>query len=231
MIIFRCFQVRWLAFFLCAGIAMLALAEMVPGDSQPIKKVITGQRVMALTFDDGPDLSTTQELLKVLRDKDVKATFFILGSQAERYPPLLAAIVAEGHEIGNHGYSHVFLQKAGSANFLDDVRRAGNIIAPIAGQPVLFRPPGGGYNDALVSDLSRLGYTTILWSIDPRDWEGRPADRTASIVARRAAPGSIVLLHEGGRATPQAVAAIIDRLRMDGYSFVTVGELLQLGGK
>lgn len=229
MIIFRCFRVGWIAFFLCAGIVAATLAEMVPGDSQVIKKVTTGQKVMALTFDDGPDPLTTQELLKVLRNKNVKATFFILGSQAEKYPALLAAIVADGHEIGNHGYSHLFLQKLGSTEFLNDVRRAETVIAPIAGHPVLFRPPGGGYNDALLGDLSRLGYSTILWSIDPRDWEGGQADRTVSLVTKAAAPGSIVLLHEGGwaKGTPQAVAVIIDRLRAEGYSLVTVGELLQ----
>ncbi len=228
--IIHCMRVRWLSLFLCAGIALLVLAEFVPSRVVPVRQVDTISKVVALTFDDGPDPATTQALLEVLAKKQVKATFFLLGSQVETYPELAASITSQGHEIGSHNYSHAFLNRVSLAEYLEQVGRAETAISKVTPKPVLFRPPGGGYNDKLLEELQKRGYTTVLWSIDPRDWEGKTAEATTGLVVKQTKPGSIILLHEGScaRATPEAVGRIIEQLAGQGYSFVTVSELLSL---
>jgi Predicted xylanase/chitin deacetylase len=197
--------------------------------SRVVKSVPTSHRIVALTFDDGPHPQTTPALLAVLEEKKVRATFFLLGENAAKYPSLVSAIAAGGQEIASHGFRHQFPNKLAREEFFADLIKAENSIAVAGERPALYRPPGGGYNDRLVGDLAERGYTTVLWSVDPRDWERRGAGETADSVTGKVFPGAIVLLHEGACAvnTPAAVRQIIDRLRSRGYEFVTVGELLQ----
>lgn len=212
-----------------AAVALVAGGHALQDHGRAVKKVPTSQKIIALTFDDGPHPHTTAALLDILAAGNARATFFVLGESAERYPALLDAIAAAGHEIASHGYAHVFPNRRPRQELFADLDRAAAAIGRAAPPPTLFRPPGGGYNDELVSDLARRGYTTVLWSVDARDWERRSPEQTAAAVVRRAAPGAIVLLHEGECAagTPGAVGRIISRLRAEGYEFVTVGELLQ----
>lgn len=217
--------------FLAVGVlvALLAVSHALQDHSRAIKKVPTSHKIIALTFDDGPHPFTTRELLAVLSAKNTRATFFLLGENAVKYPDLLADIAAGGQEIASHGYRHQFPNKQPREELYADLAQFEAVVAAVGARPTLFRPPGGGYNDLLVADLAARGYATILWSIDPRDWERRSAAQIANAIVRQAKPGGIVLLHEGECAvnTPAAVVAVIDRLRADGYEFVTVGELLQ----
>lgn len=218
------------SFLVIAGIVSMVMAhEAFLDTAKVIKKVPTTHKVAALTFDDGPDPHTTLRLLAVLKAKQVKATFFVLGSQAENYRGLLAEIVANGHEVASHSYTHRFLNKLSHGEFAEEIEKAEKAIGAAAPKPTLIRPPGGGYNDRLVAELKQRGYTTVLWSIDPRDWSGQSANQIIDAVTRKIEPGSIVLLHEGACAnfTPEAVAGIIDRLRERGYTLITVSELLQ----
>lgn len=217
--------------FLAVGVfvALVTASHALQDHSRAIKKVPTSHKIIALTFDDGPHPFTTQALLAVLSAKNARATFFLLGENAAKFPGLLADIAAGGQEIASHGYRHRFSNKQTREELYADLVRFESVVAAVGARPTLFRPPGGGYNDLLVSDLAARGYTTVLWSIDPRDWERRSAAQIANAIVRQAAPGRIILLHEGECAvnTPAAVAAAIDRLRGEGYEFVTVGELLQ----
>lgn len=220
----------WRVFFAVGAlVATLAGGHLLQEHEKPIKKVPTSHKVVALTFDDGPHRDTTPTLLTVLAAKGVKATFFVVGENGVRFPKLLTAIVAGGHEVENHTYDHRIATRISRDDFFADLAKTEAVITAAAPKPTFFRPPGGGYNDRLVWELRQHGYTTILWSVDPRDWERSSAERTAGYVVKHAFPGAIILLHEGLGAihTPAAVAVIIDRLREQGYSFVTVGELLQ----
>ncbi|EAX46667.1 polysaccharide deacetylase [Thermosinus carboxydivorans Nor1] len=213
-----------------AGIVSMAMAhDTFLGTAKAITKVPTTHKVTVLTFDDGPHPHTTLQLLAVLKAKQVKATFFVLGSQAEKYPGLLAEIAANGHEIESHGYTHHFLNKLSQGELAKEIEKTEKAIGAVAPKPTLIRPPGGGYNDRVVAELSKRGYTTILWTIDPRDWCAQSADQIIGAVIRKIEPGSIVLLHEGAcaRYTPEALGVIIDRLQERGYTFITVSELLQ----
>lgn len=197
--------------------------------SRIIRHVPTTHKIVAFTFDDGPHPGTTPELLKVLREKGVKATFFILGRNAEIYGDLLRQVVAEGHELANHGYSHQFLHQINMEEYLAEVDRNEALLATVGVKPVFFRPPGGGYNDQLVNKLQQKGYTTVMWTVDTRDWSRPTVSEVVKTASANLKPGNIYLFHDGQdkMPTPQAVSLLIDQFRAQGYQFVTLSELMQ----
>lgn len=214
-----------------AAVAMVNTHAELWEDRRAVTHVPTTVPAIALTLDDGPHRKTTPEVLAVLKEKSVRATFFVLGENADRHPELLAREAAEGHEVAVHGYRHVSLAKLDKEHVAAELANAERAIdRGAAERAVLFRPPGGNFSDAVVAAARERGYTLVLWDIDPRDWSRPPVDSVVAAVLRRAAPGSIVLLHDGmyPLPTPRALAIIIDRLRAEGYEFVTVSELLQL---
>ncbi|HWR44182.1 polysaccharide deacetylase family protein [Sporomusa sp.] len=211
-------------------VALASVSEKhLSDDAQTISKVPTTHKVVALTIDDGPNYKATPEILAVLREKHVRATFFVLGQNVERFPDFLAQEVADGHEIGAHTYSHLSLPKLSPQEISEEFDKAEKAILAIAPKPTLFRPPGGFYNTQVIEIARQRGYTVVLWSIDPKDWSCPPTDRVVEKVLTDIKPGSIILLHDGQYPlpTPKALGIIIDRLRERGYEFVTVSELFQ----
>jgi len=223
-------------FGMVAGVlisALIVAPGMIANHGKVIKKVTTSNKMVALTIDDGPHYKTTPQMLAVLREKKVKLTLFILGENAERHPEILAQAVADGHEIATHAYSHNSLAKMSQSEVGEEMDKAEKAINAVAPKPTLFRPPGGAYNDNVLAEAKKRGYTTILWSVDPGDWRRPTVDQVVDSVMTNVKPGSIVLLHDGQYPlpTPEAIGIIIDRLRQQGYSIVTVGELLQCDGQ
>lgn len=194
-----------------------------------IKTIPTTHKVVALTIDDGPHYKTTPEILAVLKEKHVRATFFVLGENVERSQELLNQEVTDGHEIGNHAYSHKPLTKMTKNQIKEELTKTENLITKVASKPVLFRPPGGTYNKVVLQTAQDTGYTTVLWSIDPHDWDHPSVKQVVAQVINNVKPGSIVLLHDGQYPLPtsKAISVIIDTLKNQGYEFVTVSELLQ----
>lgn len=223
------FSIAVLAVGLVCGLIYETM--MVADDKyQVIRKVPTTHKIVALTVDDGPHPQTTPEVLKVLREKQVKATFFVLGANAEAHPIIIAQALADGHEIASHAYSHQILNRMPLTAAAAELERAQAIITGIgAPKPTLFRPPGGGYNDRIVAMARERGYTTVLWSVDSGDWRQLPVAQVVKTIMDNVRPGSIILMHDGQYPlpTPQAMGIIIDNLRSQGYQFVTVSELLQ----
>ncbi len=191
--------------------------------------VDTSEPVVALTIDDAPS-PATPEILKVLEEEHVHATFFLIGENVERHPELARRLVAEGHELGNH-----MMQDIPSAGLPPDTfdarfREMDAILDGLGGSHV-FRPASGWYDDHMVAEAARLGYTTVLGSVYPFDAQ-LPFPGLASWYVRQyAAPGAVLILHDGparGLRTAQALRTILPELKARGYRVVPVSRLLEL---
>lgn len=192
--------------------------------------VCTDEKKVALTFDDGPHYKYTEQILDILKKYGVKATFFVIGVNAEKYPQKVKRISDEGHEIGNHTYSHLNLKELDEKEIRQELIKGERIIEKItAKKPKLLRPPGGTYSDTVVKTASEMGCDVILWSQDTRDWAHTPADKIACGIIDNVKGGDIVLFHDfvsPDTPTPEALEKIIPQLLKSGYKFVTVSELI-----
>lgn len=196
-----------------------------------VSRVTTSSKVMALTFDFGSDAGNVSRILQVLADHGVKSTFFATGQAATSYPDAVRSVVAHGHEIGNHSFSHPYFTSLTSAQMTDELSRASAAIRTATGQAPkpFFRPPYGAYNSAVLQAVGNAGYGhTIMWSIDTADWQGVSSSTIRTKVVSGASPGAIVLMHVGGGATgtPDALPGMITQLQAAGYQLVTVSQLL-----
>jgi peptidoglycan/xylan/chitin deacetylase (PgdA/CDA1 family) len=194
-----------------------------------------GKRV-ALTFDDGPAERFTAQILDILHEQNVPATFFVCGKNVEAHPELLRRIVAEGHEIGNHTYSHPFLYFKSRRRIAEEIDRTQATIEKVVGfRPSLFRPPYGARWFGLVPALLERGMRLVLWSAAGYDWK-KDAPGVTDATLRRLKPGAVILLHDGRETraaseidrTPTVLAlpAIIAGARLQGYSFTPLRDFL-----
>ncbi|QCC86835.1 polysaccharide deacetylase family protein [Desulfovibrio desulfuricans] len=225
------FRRIWLAAFcLAVGVAALpAQARVVEGNvimDQPMR-----ENLCALTFDDGPSINTPH-LLDMLEEYGIPATFFMLGNQAERHPDIVRRVLAEGHEVGNHSYSHPNLRVVSPARKEDELRRTDTILRNLGATPTFIRPPYGSYDASTEKIAEGLGLTVILWSMDSRDWQRLP-DNYATLRNNRGtvyAPGTlrgIFLFHDSHKRTVDDLPRIIRDLRAGGCQrFVTVSDYL-----
>ncbi|WP_018130164.1 polysaccharide deacetylase family protein [Effusibacillus pohliae] len=196
--------------------------------------VPTDQKVIALTFDDGPNPRYTPQILDLLKQHHAKATFFVTGLRVQKYPELAKREVLEGHELGNHTYSHPSMRQISSEKLQDELTKANQVINHVTGQQThLFRPPGGHYDETIVNTAKQAGYMVVMWSWDQdtRDW-GRPgAEKIVRTVLSNIHNGDIVLFHDHGGNRNQTIAAlreILPELQQRGYRFVTISELLHM---
>ncbi|NLJ85045.1 MAG: polysaccharide deacetylase family protein [Firmicutes bacterium] len=196
---------------------------------------------VALTFDDGPDRLYTPKILDILKEKEVPATFFLIGKHAEANPDIVQRIAAEGHEIGNHTYSHRNLYGLDEATTWREIGKADQVISDIIGSKIyLFRPPRGMYSPATIKFAHQLQYTTVLWSISSRDWAEVSTGSVERNILKNTTGGDILLFHDSGSIigtsggyrynTVRALPAIIDGLRARGFHFVTVNQLMMIAG-
>ncbi|WP_372665633.1 polysaccharide deacetylase family protein [Amycolatopsis kentuckyensis] len=195
-----------------------------------VNRVETTEKVVALTFDDGPDPAGTHAILETLRERAVPATFFLIGRDIAAHPDLAHDIAAAGHEIGNHSFSHDRMIGVTPAWVADEVEATDALIRTTGySGEILFRPPNGKKLFALPHYLATHNRITITWDVEP-DSDGTPDAATViTTTVDQVRPGSIVLLHgmyAGREQTRQAIGPIIDRLREQGYRFVTVSQLI-----
>lgn len=200
--------------------------EPKPAPAVPAPAPTTGNKVIALTFDDGPG-PYTAHLLDVLDQYGAKATFFLIGSKVSSQANVVRSIHARGHQLGNHSWSHPELPKLPVDQIAGEIDRTNEAIRQATGvTPAILRPPYGAVNGAVLEQLRLRGMSSILWSVDTRDW----ADRNSEIVCSRAVagarPGAIILMHDIHQTSVGAVPCILSALKQQGYSFVTVQGLL-----
>ena len=192
-----------------------------------LHKVRSDAKVIALTFDDGPK-EHTAKLLDVLKEKGVKATFFVVGKQAQAFPEMVKWIAAEGHEVQNHTYTHRDLEYLSDDQIKREVFRTAAVVRSLTGKPGRFlRPPGGHEGRKLPGIMRKFGMTTVLWTTNCSKMEGTTRERVFNHVVGSAEAGGIVLMHNGEPVTLLALPDIIDELRGRGYRFVTVSELVE----
>ena len=215
----------WVAWRVSSSRTFQFFGEIVP-------RVETSETAVALTFDDGPAPGVVERLLPVLHQRGIKATFFVIGKELEDSPELGRQIVREGHELGNHSYSHSRMVLKTPRFIRDEIERTDRLIraAGYSGD-IQFRPPYGKKLILLPAYLSRTGRRTIMWDVEPDSYPevAASADRIAAFVLERARPGSIIILHvmyPGREASLEAVPGIIEGMKERGYEFKTVSELL-----
>ena len=185
---------------------------------------------IAMTFDDGPHPSNTPRLLDMLRARNIKATFFVVGNCVDLYPQVVRRTVAEGHEIGNHSNTHRLLSKCSDAEITNELTRCRDAVLRAADyQQRVMRPPYGGLSQRQREMVhTTFGYPTILWSVDPLDWKRPGPSVVTSRILAGTTPGAIILSHDLHAPTVDAMPATLDGLLSRGYQFVTVSQLLAM---
>ena len=204
-----------------------------PSDSEIIYKCGgVDEKKVALTFDDGPHPEHTRQIISILEEYSVKATFFVIGKNAEEYPEIVKEEAENGYEIGNHTYTHPKIPKLSPSSLENEIEKGENTLFDITGErPVIFRPPGGFCNKDVGSVASKKNYSIILWTIDTRDWEVPSTKKIINTVKENLRPGAIILFHDyvfGESNTPEALRTIVPYILSEGYELVTVSELLGL---
>ncbi len=203
---------RQLAFY---NRALLTLAQ---------PQIASDVRRVALTFDDGPHPLYTEPLLDGLKERGVRATFFVTGENAALHPDIIKRMHDEGHLIGNHTYTHIELTKTNREKFKRELVKTNEVLQEITGEEVLYvRPPYGAWDKKLESELNMF---PILWSVDPLDWCTADASCITQTVLKKVGENDIILMHDYYKTSVEAALAIVDELQQQGYEFVTVDKIL-----
>ncbi|MDE6666789.1 MAG: polysaccharide deacetylase family protein [Clostridia bacterium] len=193
----------------------------------PIYCVDREEKVCSITFDCAWGTEHTDDILKALKNCDVRATFFMVEFWTEKYPEFVKKIDEHGCEIGTHSSTHSYMSKLNAEGIKQELTTSSEAITNVTGKKVeLFRPPYGDYDDELIKTASELGYHTIQWDVDSLDWKDLSASDIAMRVINGVKNGSIILMHNNGLHTAEAVPIILETLKNRGYSFVPVGELI-----
>lgn len=197
--------------------------------------VNSGSRLLALTYDDGPNQTCTPPLLEVLARHDVRATFFMIGRHVASRPGIARAVADAGHVIGNHTYTHPNLIFSSRAQIESQLDHCDRILSDAVGQhSKLFRPPFGGRRPAVLAGARRQGFIPVMWSVSAYDWNTAPPEVIERKVVRQVRGGDVILMHDGSHlgmgadrsATVEATDRLIRRYKAEGYQFVTVPEMM-----
>ena len=201
-----------------------------------IWEVKTDEKIVAITFDDGPHPVFTPQILDILGKYNAKATFFVAGNKVKRFPDVLKRQMEEGHEIANHTFNHIYNGRITEAKLTEELVLTDAIIEKTVGiKPNLYRPVGGLYNDTIINTAVKNGKLVVLWSwrMDPKDWRNTSASEISRIVTNDVQPGNIILLHDWHGTedskisqTVRSLETILRYLSENGYKCVTVSELL-----
>ncbi len=193
----------------------------------PIYSVGRDDKLISVTFDCAWGVEYTDEILNSLKENEVRATFFTVQFWVEKYPEYAKKIIDSGCEIGTHSATHSYMSKQNAEEIKKELLSSSQAIEKITGQKVeLFRAPYGDYDDELISTASELGFYTVQWDVDSLDWKNLSASDIAARVVNGVKSGSIILMHNNGLHTAEAVPVILNTLKKQGYTFVPVSELI-----
>lgn len=182
-------------------------------------------KYVALTFDDGPSPLMTPVILSILKKNNIKATFFMLGQQVQKYPRLVQKVLEDGHEIGNHSYSHLKLSQESPDKVLRELEKTQSLLSDLGVNAAWFRPPYGSTNKVVKQVSKKLGMNHILWTVDSEDWRG--ASHIMKNIDHDLKSGGIVLMHDTKQGTSSVLPLLIDTLKKQDYIFLTLTQLKQ----
>lgn len=198
--------------------------------SNPYKNDTSGEKYVALSFDDGPDPRFTPSVLEILEQYGVRATFFVVGSEAQKHPEILAMINRQGHELANHTWTHPHMAEISAGELMAEVESTNQLINGLTGgENNFFRPPRGQLTKEQGSELEKAGYIVVMWDIGIENSKTSTPGEMAERVLKKIKPGGIILLHDGlldRTRTIQALPILLEGLRDKGYRTTTVGRLL-----
>lgn len=196
----------------------------------PIYCVETEEKKVAISFDAAWGNEQTETLLKILEEKGVKSTFFLVGEWVEKYPESVKLIAEKGHDVENHSSTHAYMTKLSTEDMIKEITACNEKIEELTGKaPTLFRPPYGDYNNEVVRAVKGAGMYCVQWDIDSLDWKDPTPQQMVERITAKLTPGSIILMHNGAKNTPEALPMIIDAVRAQGYEFVPISEILLEG--
>ena len=211
-------------FILLVAICIIGLMQQQEVQTMGRTSGDEGNKKIALTFDDGPHPYYTEQLLKGLKERNAKVTFFITGKNAESYPEIVKKIYEDEHLIGNHTYNHTQLTSKNRESFKEEIIKTNEVIKAVTGEDVIYvRPPYGSWNKEFEKELNMF---QVLWTIDPLDWCSHDVSCIVKNVCAKAEENDIILMHDQYKTTVTAALKIVDELTEEGYEFVTVDELL-----
>jgi len=216
------------------GAMYIQVAQRISGGPIAIAGTRTERKVVALTFDHSWGNTFTPSILDTLKANNIKVTFFIMGPWAKKYPEVAQRMAADGHEIASHGYKHQNYGDMTSEWVKEDIEKAHALIKEVTGvDATLIRPPNGHYSQESLKVADELGYKTIIWNIDSLDWKNPGRDVIVERVMKRLKPGGIILMHASDTPvqTAEALPILLEKIKAQGYEFVTVGQLLSEYGE
>lgn len=223
-----------------AGIARPALNQapnntsgsLPPGTRISYNSVAVNGPFIAMTFDDGPHASNTPRLLDMLKARNIRATFFTVGSRTVTYPGIMRRIIADGHELANHTWTHPKLSSLSDNAVRSELKRAHSALVNLGVAPRMYRPPYGAITARQKQwIMNEFGYPTIQWSVDPEDWRTKSAALTRSRILNQTRPGAIILVHDIHVSSIDAMPGTLDGLLAKGFRFVKVSELMEMGNR
>ena len=237
MMAFAVTKKRLLAVLLFILAAVLAVCGCISGARSmetaaqkrllPIYNVKTGEKKIAVSFDAAWGNEETQTLIDILAKYNVKSTFFVVGAWVDKYPESAKALAAAGHEVCNHSDTHPHMPKLSRQEMTAQITSCNEKIRAATGvSPLLFRPPYGDYSTPLIDTVNGLKMYPIQWDVDSLDWKDPTPQQISSRVISKVKPGSIILMHNGAKNTPQALPTILQTLQAQGYRFVRISELI-----
>lgn len=207
---------------LYCGIKLVQQKDIVLATS--VNAMVARENYVAITFDDGPQYKTTMQLLDGLRERDVTATFFLVGEKIEERKEVVQRMQEDGHLIGNHTYSHIDLNSVSIDKALEEINKTNQLIYDITGvMPAYIRPPFGNWSSRMEEKISM---TPVLWTVDPCDWNTKNVGNVVDCVVKNTKNGDIILMHDIYETSVVAALEIVDRLKAQGYVFVTVDQLI-----
>ncbi|MGR6835594.1 polysaccharide deacetylase family sporulation protein PdaB [Syntrophomonas erecta] len=202
--------------------------------SKPVYQVKTDQKIAALTFDISWGNTTPMPVIEILKENNLKCTFFLSGPWVKQYPDIVKRLKADGHEIASHGHRHINLSTLSKNEIKEEVKKAHQSIKDTSGVNAnLIRTPNGDYNNQVIEAIHECNYEAIQWSVDSLDWMNPGVNTIIERVSKKVHPGAIILMHasDSCKQTTDALPQVIKELKKQGYKLVTVSELLEAGEK